>query len=102
MPTTLEDLDRRVTKLEHAQNDSTVTLKWMAGTLGKIQAVQDHHTEELATLKSDMVEVKSRLGGVEHRMDKVETRLERLEAKVDALPRVLAEMLDERDKQKKK
>ena len=43
--------------------------------------------EPIASLETDMIEIKSRLSSVE--------------TKLDALPRVLAEMLDERDKRKK-
>jgi hypothetical protein len=71
MALTLEDLDRRVTALEVAQNDTTQTLRWVVAKLGRIQAVQDEHT----------------------------LRLERIEAKVDALPRVIAELIaTEKDK----
>ena len=70
---TLEDLDRRVTALEYAQNENTQSLKWLISKIARIQAVQDEHT----------------------------LRLDRLETKVDALPRILAEMLDERDKKRK-
>jgi len=100
MPTNLEDLERRVTALERAQNDSTVTLKWVVGTLGKIQAVQDHHTGELGIIKTDVAELKADMADVKSRLGSVENRLGIVESKLDALPRVLAEMLDERDRRK--
>ena len=84
---TLEDLDRRVTALEHAQNENTQSLKWLITKVARIQAVQDEHS--------------IRLDRIEGRLEKIESRLDRLEAKVDALPRALAEMLDERDKNRK-
>ena len=77
---TLEDLDRRVTALEYAQNENTQSLKWLISKVARIQAVQDEHTL---------------------RLDRLEAKVDRLETKVDALPRILAEMLDERDKKRK-
>lgn len=47
MAATLDELDRRVSALEKAQNETTVTMRWVVGTLGQIQAVQGHHTSLL-------------------------------------------------------
>jgi hypothetical protein len=67
---TVEDLDKRVTALEHAQGETTETLRWVVTKLARLQAVQDEHT----------------------------LRLERVESKVDALPRAIAEMIDASEK----
>ena len=47
MAATIEDLERRVIALEKAQSENAGTLRWVTGTLGQIQAVQDHHTKVL-------------------------------------------------------
>lgn len=86
MPTTVEDLDRRATALERAQNDNTETLRWVVTKLARIQAAQDEHT--------------LRLERVEDRLERVETKVDQLTQSVQALPRVLAEMLDERGRMK--
>jgi predicted nucleic acid-binding Zn-ribbon protein len=65
MALTLEELDRRLTKLERTQSDTTETLRWVVTKLARMQAVQDEQT----------------------------LRLERLEEKVDALPRAIAELI---------
>ena len=45
--TTIEDLEQRVIALETAQKETAKTQTWMAGTLGRIAAVQDEHTKTL-------------------------------------------------------
>src|SRR5262245_45986617 len=108
MAVTLDDLDRRATALEHAQGDTTATLRWAAGTLGRMQAVQDDHTQRLQRIATTLVDHTQTL--VDHsqmladhtqRLERVEAtpaehtqRLDRLEAKVAALPRAVAEQLD--------
>ena len=69
--TTIEELERRVTALETAQNDTTQTLRWVVSKLGKMSAVQDEHTLRLehiegdvSQLKADMREVKADLKGL--------------------------------------
>jgi septal ring factor EnvC (AmiA/AmiB activator) len=108
MAVTGEDLDRRVGALEHAQNDTTGTLRWAAATLGQMRAVQDDHTQCLERVEATLAEHTQRLDQVEttlaehtQRLDRVETtlaehtrRFNRLEAKVDALPRAVAEQLE--------
>ena len=80
MPT-LEDLDRRVSALEAAQNDTTETLRWVVAKLGRVSAVQDEHTLRLERLET--------------KVDRLETKFDRLGSKVDALPRVMAEVVRE-------
>lgn len=80
MAATVEELDRRVTALEQAQNETAETLRWVAGTLGRIQAVQDQHTkvlDEHTRVLADHTQ-----------------RLDRLEVKVDAIPRAVAEQIE--------
>ena len=40
MAATLDELERRVIALEKAQNENTITLKWVAGTLAQVEAFQ--------------------------------------------------------------
>jgi chaperonin cofactor prefoldin len=86
MPTSLEDLDRRVTALERAQGENTETLKWVVAKLGRVSAVQDEHT-----LRLDRIEGK--LETVNVNVDNLTVRIGQLEAKIDAIPRVVAELL---------
>ena len=66
MAATLEELEQRVAVLEkaqhalaQAQNENTVTLKWMAGTLAQVKALADDHTERLQRIDG-------RLDRIEH------------------------------------
>jgi hypothetical protein len=43
------------------------------------------------------IQLDARTGIVETKVDRLEARIAGLEAKIDALPRVLADMLEERD-----
>ncbi len=54
MGATLEELERRVLALEkgqhelqRAQNENTVTLKWLAGTLAQVETLAYDHRERL-------------------------------------------------------
>ena len=69
--TTIEEPDRRVTALETAQKHTAETQEWMAGTLGRIAAVQDRHTkaledhtQRLERLESDVRQIKTDLKGL--------------------------------------
>ena len=66
MTTSLEELAERVTVLEKAQITNASTMKWMAGTLGQIQAAVDDHTV--------------RLDGIDKRLDRVEHEIKGLRA----------------------
>jgi septal ring factor EnvC (AmiA/AmiB activator) len=108
MAVTVEDLDRRATALERAQNETTETLRWAAGTLGRMQAVQDDHTQRLQRVETTLSDhtqrlerVEAKLGDHTQRLERVEAtlaehtqRLGRLEAKMDAFPRAVAEQLE--------
>jgi uncharacterized coiled-coil protein SlyX len=72
--TTIEDLDRRVTTLERAQNDTTETLRWVVAKLGRVSAVQDEHTL---------------------RLERIETTLADHTRTLSALPRAIAEQIAE-------
>jgi len=61
MAATLEELERRVLALEkrqhelqRAQNESTVPLKRLAGTLAQVKALADDHTERLQRIEHDV------------------------------------------------
>ncbi len=71
MATTLEDLERRVTQLEktqhelqRAQNENTVTLKWLAGTLAQVKALADDHTERLDRIEHDVKGLRRDMPGI--------------------------------------
>lgn len=76
--TTIEELDRRVIALEVAQKQTAETQTWMAGTLGRIAAVQDGHTKTL----DDHTQ----------RLDRIETDLKGLRKD---LPAIIAETMRE-------
>ena len=86
--TTFDDLERRATVLERAQSANATTLRWVTGTLGQIQAVQDEHTQRL-----DRIE--SRFDGIESKVDKLEAKVDRLEAKVNGLLETLPSIVGE-------
>jgi chromosome segregation ATPase len=99
---TAEDLGRRATALEHAQGETTETLRWVVTKLARTQAVQDEHTLRLERLESKVDKLDGRLDNVETRLEKVETRLEKVETRLgkvetglEALPRTIAEMIAE-------
>jgi hypothetical protein len=64
MPTTIEELEQRVSALETAQKETAKTQTWMASTLGRIASVQDQHTVAIAELQADVREVKADLKGL--------------------------------------
>lgn len=76
--TDLIDLERRVAALEAAQKETAQTQEWMAGTLGRIAAVQDRHTASLTDHTK--------------RLDRIEADLKGLRAD---LPAMLAEAVRE-------
>jgi septal ring factor EnvC (AmiA/AmiB activator) len=49
-------------------------------------------------MRAQLDALDARIGTVEAKVDRMDTRLSAVEAKIDSLPRVLAEMLDERAK----
>lgn len=83
--TDLAELERRVTALEAAQNDTTQTLRWVVAKLGRVAAVQEEHT--------------LRLDRIESRLDKVEDKLDRLQSDFSAhreeLPGMIADIMRE-------
>jgi chromosome segregation ATPase len=102
MARSLEDLDRRTSRLEQAQAETTDTLRWVVAKLGRIQAVQDEHTLRLERLETKMDglearfdRLEARFDGLEARFDVLEARFDGLEAKLDglieALPRLITE-----------
>jgi hypothetical protein len=70
------ELDRRVTALETAQNETTQTLRWTVAKIGRIAAVQDEHTL---------------------RLERIETRLDGLQNEFSAfrrdLPVIIADVM---------
>jgi len=83
--TDLEDLERRVAALEKAQRETRQSQEWMAGTLGRIAAVQDDHTNVLNDHTRVLNDHTQRLDRIEGRLDGVETRLGRVEADLKGL-----------------
>jgi lipopolysaccharide biosynthesis regulator YciM len=99
---TLEELERRVIALEKAQSENTGTLRWVAGTLGQIQAVQDDHTQRLDRMEKVQTEHTQLLNDHtkvlnDHtrRLDDHTQRLNRIEGKVDGLARDLPTIVGE-------
>ena len=64
MSADLADLERRVTALERAQNDTTDTLRWVVAKLDRISAVQEEHT-----LRLDRID--SRLDGIDGQLAEI-------------------------------
>jgi hypothetical protein len=54
MTAAIEELERRVSALEAAQNDTTQTMRWAVAKLGRIAAVQDEHTLRLERIEADL------------------------------------------------
>ena len=52
MTTTVDDLDRRVKALETAQTTNSSTLRWVAGTLGQVQAGVDDNTLQIREVRT--------------------------------------------------
>ncbi|HEX5957929.1 MAG TPA: hypothetical protein VFY92_04640 [Hyphomicrobiaceae bacterium] len=112
MALTLEGLDQRITALDRAQGDTTETLRWVVTKLARMQAVQDEHTLRLDRLETKVDQLGNkvdrlgvRVDQLGNRVDQLGEQLDRLEAKLDknsasadALPRVIAEMIDASEK----
>ena len=102
----VQDLERRVSALEAAQNDTTKTLRWVVAKLGGIASQQDEHTLQLERIDSRLGGIDKRLDGmdkrfdgVDKRLDSVDSRLGRVEAGLDGLrrdlPSIVADALRE-------
>lgn len=52
--TAIDELERRVSALEAAQNDTTQTLRWVVARLGRMSSVQDEHTLRLERIETDL------------------------------------------------
>lgn len=57
----IADLERRVSRLEAAQNDNTGTLKWIAEQVGKSAG-------EIAAIKDDMKALRQDVGAMDRRL----------------------------------
>ena len=84
MALTLERLDQRMTAVEHAQVETTETLRWLVTKVARVQAVQDEHTLRLERLET--------------KVDRLDDRLGMVETQLAALPRAIAEMIDASEK----
>ena len=60
----IQDLERRVSALEAAQNDTTKTLRWVVAKLGGIASQQDEHTLQLERIDSRLGRVEAGLDGL--------------------------------------
>ena len=81
MSADLADLERRVTALERAQNDTTDTLRWVVAKLDRISAVQEEHT--------------LRLERIELRLDRIDARLDGIDGQLAEIPRAIVETVRE-------
>lgn len=88
-----QDIERRCTALEVAQNETTQTLKWVVARMGRMSAVLDEHTLRLDRIESRLGNVETRLGSVETRLGNVETRLGNVENGLNSLRRDLPTMI---------
>ncbi|NJM34866.1 MAG: hypothetical protein HC850_09345 [Rhodomicrobium sp.] len=95
MTATIEDLERRVTAVETAQNDTTQTLRWVVTRLGKMSAVQDEHTLRLDRIDSRLDHIDGRLDRIDGRLDHIDSRLDRVETDLKGLRTDLPAMLTE-------
>lgn len=82
---TVEDIERRVIALETAQNTNASTLRWVAGTLGQIQAVVDDHTGRLERIENTQADHTNRHQRLEHTQTDHTNRLERVESEIKGL-----------------
>ena len=62
--TDIAELERRVSALEEAQNHTAKSQNWMAGTLGRIAAVQDDHTARLGRIEKEVSALRRDLPGI--------------------------------------
>jgi chromosome segregation ATPase len=95
MAATLEELERRVIALEKAQLENTATLKWVSGTLGQIQALQDHHTDELREIRNDMRQMRGDIRGLDGKIDAVDRKVDAVDRKVGGLAATLPGLIGE-------
>ena len=94
----IQELDRRVTALEAAQNDTTQTLRWVVAKLGRVSSVQDEHTLRLERVETRLGSVETRLGNVETGLAGVRTDLAGLRRD---LPGMMADVMREVLKEQK-
>ncbi len=87
MVATLEELERRVIALEKAQNENTITLKWVAGTLAQVKSLGDDHTERLQRIEQTVNVHGERLQALEQTVNDQTGRLDRIEHDVKGLRR---------------
>lgn len=62
--TAIDELERRVSALEAAQNDTTQTLRWVVARLGRMSSVQDEHTLRLERIETDLRGLRTDLPGM--------------------------------------
>jgi chromosome segregation ATPase len=88
----LAELERRVSALESAQNDTTQTLRWVVTKLAQMSALQNEHTLRLERIDT-------RLDAMESHLRKVDDRIGRMERQLDDwrrdLPATIAEVMRE-------
>ncbi len=93
MATTLEDLEaprhpaRKDAARERAQNENTVTPKWLAGTLAQVKALADDHTERLQRIEQDLNGQSTRLDHMDKRLDRMDARLDKVDGRLDHIER---------------
>lgn len=100
MAATLEELERRSrVVLEGAQRENAETLKWAAGTLGKVSSVQDTHTVRLNKIDGDLTELKTDVAGLKTDVAELKTTVGSVVAKLgvltDSLPGMMRDTMRE-------
>jgi len=80
------ELERRVSALEAAQNDTTQTLRWVVAKLGQMSAVQEQHSLRLERIEGDVKVIRSDT-------DQLKSGLHRLENDFNTFRRELPSMM---------
>jgi chromosome segregation ATPase len=80
--TAIADLERRVTALEAAQNDTTQTLRWVVARLGRMSAVQDEHTLRLERIEGDVKRIEGDVKRIEAQVSRIEADVSRVDGHV--------------------
>jgi chaperonin cofactor prefoldin len=91
-------LDQRVSEIEGGQQFLSSQIKDVHTDLLRFQGEMRAFQRASHELQGEMLSFKI---GTESRLDVLKTKIDDLDHKVEALPRVLAELLDERAKRKR-
>ena len=95
-------IEKRVSDLEEMVDDIprliNVRFTFIRAQLDALDARIGTVEAKVDRLETRIASLEANVDRLDTRMSLLETRVSNIETKIDALPRVLAEMLDERDK----